>query len=347
MKTTNEKRRRKPWQTVLAVISALLALVLLVLLGARLYFRLPAWSYYNASRQAFVIPGLSDGFVPQGLDYDERTDLFWISGYMDDGSPSPVYLVQRSDGKLQRTLYLCDEQGEAYTGHAGGIVVNRDHVYIAGGGENCIIAYSCDEMMTAADGASVQALGRISTQYSEEESLRVSAVGCDGRYLYAVEFYREESHPTPENHKLTAPSGERCQALCLAYSLTNDEEQLSVEHTPSFVMALPDAVQGIYVDDNALYLSTSWGASFSHIYEYSLSSLVAEEEISFMGQTLPLYYLDHASAAEDHRLPPMAEEIVVLDGTLYTMCESASNKYLFGKLTSSRFCYATELVKMK
>ncbi len=342
-----EKRKIKPRQLVLSILAGFLALILLLLLGVRLWFRLPAWEYYHASEQAFVIPGLSDGFVPQGLDYDGRTDLFWVSGYMDDGSASPIYLVGKSDRKLQKTIYLADEEGKAYSGHAGGVAVDRDHVYIAGGGAQCILVYSCDQMMTAENGASVSALGRISTKFSDTDSLRVSAVSCDGRYLYAVEFFREPDSPTPENHKLTAPSGERCQALALAYSLTNDVESFSVEHLPSFAMALPDAVQGMYVDDNQLYLSSSWGAGFSHIYEYSIGELMTEGELSFMGSRLPLYYLDLASAAEDYKLPPMAEEIVMADGKLYTMCESASNKYLFGKLTSSRWCYATDLTKMK
>ena len=35
----------------------------------------------------------------------------------------------------------------------------------------------------------------------------------------------------------------------------------------------------------------------------------------------------------------------VNDGKLYTMCESATNKYIFGKFTSAKYCYATDLSK--
>ena len=41
----------------------------------------------------------------------------------------------------------------------------------------------------------------------------------------------------------------------------------------------------------------------------------------------------------------MAEEIAAVDGKLYTMCESATNKYIFGKFTSAKYCYATDLSK--
>ena len=39
----------------------------------------------------------------------------------------------------------------------------------------------------------------------------------------------------------------------------------------------------------------------------------------------------------------MAEEIVTVDGKLYTMCESATDKYIFGKFTSAKYCYAADL----
>ncbi len=29
------------------------------------------------------------------------------------------------------------------------------------------------------------------------------------------------------------------------------------------------------------------------------------------------------------------------------MCESASNKYIFGKFTSAKYCYATDLTEYK
>ena len=37
----------------------------------------------------------------------------------------------------------------------------------------------------------------------------------------------------------------------------------------------------------------------------------------------------------------------MVDGKLYVMCESASNKYKFGKLIGGKWCYATNLEEMK
>ena len=63
----------------------------------------------------------------------------------------------------------------------------------------------------------------------------------------------------------------------------------------------------------------------------------------FNGTSVPLVYLDSSMLTDDLRMPPMAEEIVVLDNKIYVMNESACTKYIFGNLTSGRHIYAYEL----
>ena len=38
----------------------------------------------------------------------------------------------------------------------------------------------------------------------------------------------------------------------------------------------------------------------------------------------------------------MAEEIEFVNDEMLTLCESASKKYKFGKLTGAKWCYATK-----
>lgn len=343
-----ERKKPTPLRIALTVLCGLLALILLALLGGRLYFRLPVADYYRASEKGFRIPGLSDGFVPQGLDYDDRTDLFWVTGYMDDDSASPIYLVRRETGALEKTVYLACEDGSVYSGHAGGIAVGWDYAYVAGGSDRCIYAYSCDEIMTAEDGATVAAKGNLSTKVSEDDSLRVSAVAIDDDYVYAVEFYRDLTNPTPESHKITTPAGDVHHALAVAYKISYEENAVfGLEPTPALAISLPDQVQGLCRGEERMYLSTSYGMAFSYVYGYDLAYVNSEENIYLLGTNVPLYHLDSSSLAEVRKLPPMAEEIVMVEGKLYTMCESASHKYLFGNLSSAQWCYATDLGPMK
>lgn len=90
-------------------------------------------------------------------------------------------------------------------------------------------------------------------------------------------------------------------------------------------------------------MSSSWGTAQSHIYQYDESLLQLQGNILLLGTELPLYALDRAALRRDGVIAPMSEEIAIVDGKLYTMCESASNKYIFGKFTSAKWCYATDV----
>lgn len=344
-KEKKPKKKMKPLKKLIVIVSIVLASILLILFGARLYFRLPVYGYYRASEKGFKIPGLSDGFVAQGLDYDGQ-GYFWITGYMNDGSASPVYIVEKETGELVKTLYLANEDGSAYTGHAGGIAVTLDYVYIAGSEDHCVYAFRSQDMVRADDDAAVKAAGSIPTKVSDEDYLQPACLYIENGYLFVLEFYRDVDYPTPDSHKLTTPSGALNQALAVVYELEEDG-LFGVDPTPDFAISLPDQVQGMCMEDDRVYLSTSWGTSFSHIYEYRWSEVVKQKsEITFLGTTMPLYYFEVGNLVNDYKIPPMSEEIVMVDGKLYTMCESASNKYIFGKLTSSQWCYATNLWEM-
>ena len=58
------------------------------------------------------------------------------------------------------------------------------------------------------------------------------------------------------------------------------------------------------------------------------------------GNNIPMIFLDSASLISDVVAPPMAEEILVRDGRIYIMNESASNKYIFGKFTTGSHVYS-------
>ena len=89
----SKKTGSKAKKALITILVVLLALVAIVFIGARIYFRAPVSAYYKASEKAFVIPGLWDNMVPQGLDYVASTDTYLICGYQKDGSSSRIYRV--------------------------------------------------------------------------------------------------------------------------------------------------------------------------------------------------------------------------------------------------------------
>ncbi len=338
------QRKKFSLLTKIAIITLAVILFIGVVFGCAVgYFRLSVASYYGASEKAFVIPGLKEDFVPQGLEYDKENELFIFSGYMSDHSASPVYLTDK-DGKVLKKVTLYNLDGSDYTGHGGGIAINGDYMYLAGGKSNCIFVYSYLELLNAENDDKLSCLGSISTEKSDTDYIENAFVTVYDGKLITGEFYREESYPTLDSHKITTKAGDYNQAIAVEY-LLDETAPFGVNPTPVKAYSMPDQVQGLNFNDGKVYLSTSWGLSFSHILEYDMSKLSLEGEITVLGTTLPLYAMDSASLLYDYKIPPMSEETVFVDGKLYLSCESASSKYIFGKFTGGEWFYATDLEK--
>lgn len=351
-----EKAKKKAWWQKLIIALAIAAIVVAVFFGAVIgYFKIPVSGYYKASEKAFEIPGLSDGFIAQGISYDDREDTFFITGYMKDKSASPVYLVKRSEGKKAKakTLYLKKQDGSDYTGHCGGLTVRGDYIYVAGGGKHCLYVYSYAEAVAAEDRSPLVCKGEFKIETEDQSDyLGVAFVTVWDNELVAGEFYREQNYPTPDAHKRVTKSGETNTAMAVSFAFADGTEgegetAFGLKKQPSKAISMPGLVQGAYFENGKAVLSTSYGVAFSHLYEYDLEKAATGETAKLLGKDLPLYSLDHSSLEKDYKIAPMSEEIVLAGGKTYVMCESASNKYIFGKFTGAKWCYATDLAEIK
>lgn len=363
MSEATAKKKRSPGKTVLIVCLCIVAFIAAVLLGGRLYFRLPVRDYYAASVPAFAIPGLGEGFVPQGLALDEEAGVFLVGGYRTgSGNASPVYAVDRATGEVKAHATLAYADGRPYTGHCGGMSVWRDKVLVAGSdkpGQGGVCVFDRDAVLAAKNGEPVRMLGCLDTPLTAEDSLGIAFVCVDGDELTVGEYYHAGAYPTPDSHKYTAPSGDYLQALAVTYRIG---EGGSI--TPLRAYCLPDEAQGLTVRGGKIWVSTSWAVGFSHICAYDLTEAQPFDTLSVDGTEVPLYALDSSVRAADYRIPPMSEEIVfagfeerpaatatdegetVTAVRLVTMCESACRKYWFGLLTGGQWCYATDLTLM-
>ena len=329
-------------QAILIILCCLIGLVLIVLLAARAYFRISVREYYANSKKAFVIPGLSDGMIHQGLAYDSENDTFLITGYRSDGKASQLSMVSKSDGKEIKRLDLAKEDGSIFTGHVGGITLHKNYIYIANG--KGLIIFDRNDILAASDGDSVKAIGIFKTT-SDDDSLGVAFTHVEKDMIYVGEFYREANYKTPDSHKYKTAAGDENTALIIAYRL-DDTAPFGISEKIERAYSAPALVQGMCFDgEGNIYLSTSYAVAFSHIYAYDPTK--QEGSITVLGQTVPLYVLDSSTQTADIKIAPMSEEIVILDGKLYVMCESATNKYIFGKFTSAKYCYATDLSKYR
>ena len=132
--------------TVFAVIASVVAALVVFLMVWYLGDRYP--DFERRFRQETEIPALDEGFIPQGLGNSADGDVMFISGYMNDGSPSRIYVLE--DGAVTGHVTVTLDDGSAYTGHAGGVASNgTSRVWIASGGKIYVLSYS--EVMSAAE----------------------------------------------------------------------------------------------------------------------------------------------------------------------------------------------------
>jgi hypothetical protein len=347
------KSRSKIKKFLKGLLIVIVALVVLVVVGARLYFRLPVSDYYKASEKAFTIPGLSQNMIPQGLDYVDGRDVYLVGGYQKDGSPSRIYKVNSRTGKSEGYVILGDGLGNGLSPHAGGLAVHDDYLFVAGDEDSSIYIYNLEDVLSAGNGETVRMINKFLTKYPGGE-VNVACLTFTEDRLIVAEFYRVPNYVTDKSHWITTPAGDENHAFAVAFPLgDSDTSVCGVERTPTEIYSLPGLVQGIAVHDGKIWVSQSYGTAKSTICCYDVSdsesvgfvgfvhSGVAEPDILF-----PVYALDSSTLVASFDAPPMAEEIIFKDDKLLIMCESASAKYIFGNFTGGRTCYATDVDKL-
>ena len=342
---SDKKSSSKPKKVLLGTVIAVVALAVLVLVGARLYFRIPVISYYRASEKAFVIPGLSETLIPQGLDYLESEGLYLVGGYQKDGSPSRVYLIEKATGKTKGYVLLGDQNGNGMAIHAGGLAANGDYLYVGGNEDPFVYVFKLSDVLSAGNAQIVKTLGTFETKYGDYELRADFMCFSDGKF-YVGEYYREPNFKTPDSHRYNCPSGETNRALMFSYEVSDSEtSKFGLETVASEVYSLPNQVQGVVIQDNKMWISMSYGTEKSVIACYEVFGKSAGVFDPKAGSA-ELFVLYKGTLVSEFKAPPMSEEIVFVDGKMLIMCESASVKYIFGNFTGGRWCYATDISKI-
>ena len=317
------------------VLGVIIGLLAIVWVGEKLVF---ASFFFGGAKAEMPIPGLWNGFVQQGFDKVDD-DTYFVAGYNKaDGKPSAIYVVDRK-GKKKDYVELYNEDGTtAWTAHAGGITHFGDWVYVAHNTGKSILEYSyCDRFLLSdvLDGD-----GKATRINQIQMPNKISYCSVYDGQLYVGAFYREGSdYLTPEEHHLTTPNGHRNTALLMVFDLDETTGLLASE-TPAKIYSTLSNVQGMCkTESGKIVLSTSWGLSASHLYVYDETKAQAARGVTIAGCS-NIIYLDYAALVQDVVAPPMAEELVYENGRVMIMCESASMKYIFGKLMSGNYVHS-------
>ncbi len=303
---------------LLITVASLLALVI-VFLGALNIAKFAIYpDYYSIKTDICGNPGLSDGFVCQGVCAYEEGGKFLVTGYMKDHSASRIYVTDKENNSYYVTVTL--ENGKEYTGHGCGIVYKGDKAYLVS--ESKIRVLSMADILGAKNGDSVTVSETIKINNSG------SFVYTDGDYLYTGEFHNGNQYIT--NHPYETPDGMQYAIMC-RYSFDDLTK-------PDKVYSITNQVQGACVTpDGKIVLSTSYGLADSYYYVYNECDAI-DAGVTFDGA--PVYLL--CDPVQTVKAPAMAEGLDYYDGKVITLTESASDKYIFGK-----FFFANKIVGLE
>lgn len=276
--------------------------------------------YYAIEENVCKIPGTSSGFICQGVAASENKGVILVSGYMNGGSASRVYVTTTDNDSYYVKLH---KNGESFTGHVGGIATANGKVYIASGKR--IYTLSLTEILDADKGDVIDIGDGIKVNNN------ASFVYTDDKFLYVGEFHDGGAY-TVVGHENQTSEGMH-YAICTKYAL----QDLT---TPVTVYSIRDKVQGIcFTPTGKVVMSTSYGLTSSVYYVYDLT------KSTYSGKTFdgaPLYYIDRLEKTLEG--PAMAEGLDYYEGKIITLTESASNKYIFGKFFNARHIVALDLL---
>ncbi len=260
----NHPKVRKAFTIVGICFASFFTLIFLVWGGFNVFKFAIYGEYYSLRSQPASIPGLKDGFIPQGISYLGNDDSFALAGYMNDGSTSRIYTTDKDNNVKYFTL---KSNGENFYGHTGGLTYvkiddNTQKMYLASelynnestGGIYCFDA-SC---LNQASGTSIELGNAIKVNNNS------SFIYSDDVNVYVGEFNNNDyvcSHDVKIDENTTN------HAIISKYSAKD-----TTFSNPLEIYSIKDEVQGCAVKGSTLILSTSYGLKDSHLYFYDLNN---------------------------------------------------------------------------
>lgn len=299
----------------------------LILAGCRMPHVLPD----ELAGQGHKIPGLETGAVPQGLAYLPEKHLLLISYYHPDNRPSVILTMDSNTGKVVHTTELRNPDGEPHRGHVGGLAAASSTLWVAS--DSYLYQFDLREVL---EEKYADALAAYQTEATEEVAF---CALHDGK-IWAGEFAMNKRFPTHRNHHLSDRNGSSRGGWISSHSYDALKAGNGTAGT-SQVLSIPDRTQDVHFVDEYIVLSRSYGRRRSSVIEVYTNPLTEEPHRlaqTSQGKEVPLWFLDAANRLRSIPLPPMTENIEVIDQQLIVLFESGAQKYKrFGRSPRHHF----------
>ncbi len=280
---------------------------------------------------AFRIPGLAEGFVPQGIAYSNEQKVYLISGYFDT-LPSMIAVVD-AGGTLLHAVTVRVPAGGLSKRHFGGIATFGDWVYLTGG--NLLFVLSLSEVLGTKNGKAAKVLASFETCLPMTSGAEVA-----NGVLWLSEYTDNDGTTVKEKEPVYKTLlGEKFYARADAYDLdasapygikVNQVENNVI--VPNRALAIPGDVQGMTVlPDGRPIFSCSYGRmfeSFLYVYDASVLTERTTASLTLAGREVPLRFCRLSRRMATITAPSMFQEVAIgPDGAPCFLSESGAEKY--------------------
>lgn len=283
-----------------------------------------------------IVPGLEEGIVPQGFARNPKTGYMYMTGYFTvSGTPS-VIVVMDPKGKFVAEYKVFKENGDAYTGHMGGICVTENYLYFTGpadsNGNYTVAEFALADL-------TLEGSHSITLNKTVALPIHASYLFYDSGKVWAGTFYLPGSYDLGKlfNTTTTSADGAAYGGYSAAFC-TNEEGRLVVDEQtqycrPVHVLATPNKVQGFAYRDGKVALSISYGRNnVSYLDFFNIDLDNATETLTVDGLIYPMTILDSTNRVSTVTAMCMTEGISLSKhGNLLVLFESAADKYYNSK----------------
>lgn len=295
--------------------------------------------YLGEAEPQFLIPGLAENLIPQGMDVCDATGILYISGYYSaKGKCSAIVAVDTATGRLTAEYLLKKPGNLPFDGHVGGVAVSDTTLYLSGTkdaeGRTAILAIPLNSL--PAEGSH-----EVTVEQSIPVPVSPSFLSFSGGYLWVGNFY----HPGADyglsagmDYTTENAEGDKLGCYIMGYDMTGGDTGLTVAAgdsyaQPDVVLAAPNKIQGVVVKDGTVTLSQSYGRKNNAcLLRYALAlDESPDTALTVNGREVKAYLLDSARQNAALTVMPMTEALAdAPDGGIYVLFESGATHYANG-----------------
>ncbi len=288
--------------------------------------------FLSLASPAFVIPGLQQAMIPQGMCARQSTGTVYLSGYFSAARSSAVVAIDRASGTFKAQYELCAPDGGMFLSHVGGLAVTESDLYVSAKLDSDGQYQIARIPLSALHDEGAQ---RVNIEELITVPVSPSFLSYSQNTLWLGNFYHPSgNYDLPSGMEPFAFGGESFGCFILGYDMSAGREAVDFMK-PDHVLCAPDRIQGMLLrPDGTVLLSQSYGRkNDSALLLYSLSpDEPADARLEVGELAADCHVLGEARLRETITAMPMTEALALdTDGGTLLLFESGAMKYNDGK----------------